>query len=188
MNFPAHVRVGDTVCWRESSSLGPLATSITSSRYQLTFHLRAKDPNVGQNSIVGTAYGEGWEFKIHRTITSTWEAGEWFWQAVATTDDDSYTIGSGRFDVLPDLSKTTNTGGFDPRTPSEIELEQVDSALQKLRTGAQEYSVGSRTFKRADLKDLLMYRAQLVARVNREKTAEKIRNGLGNPQTLHVRF
>ena len=187
MNFPQLIRAGDTVKWREIATSGPLGESITSDDWTLTFSLRAAGPASGAANIVGSAYSVGWEFSILKTVTADFESGDWFWQAVATKGAESFTVGSGGFTVLESLL-SSNPGSFDPRTKTEILRDKVQTAIEKIISGAQEYTIGGRTFKRAELKDLRVYHSQLTAQVNRAKKAQKIRNGLGDPTTLNVRF
>ena len=42
--------------------------------------------------------------------------------------------------------------------------------------------------KRYDLSELLVLKSQLKAEIVREKKADTIRNGLGNPHNLFIRF
>ena len=59
---------------------------------------------------------------------------------------------------------------------------------QHQRDGAQEYSIGNRTFKRVAMADLQLRRDRLKAIVVRERKAAMIANGLGDPHSLYVRF
>ena len=151
MNFPQSIRAGDTVKWREIATHGPLGESITSDDWTLTFSLRAAGPASGAANIVGSAYSVGWEFSILKTVTADFEAGDWFWQAVATKGAESFTVGSGGFIVLESL-QASNPGSFDPRTKTEILRDKVQTAIEKIISGAQEYTIGGRTFKRAELR------------------------------------
>ena len=53
---------------------------------------------------------------------------------------------------------------------------------------AQEYSIGNRTFKRIDIKELRELRKELISRVFSEKRYSLISQGKGDPKNLYVRF
>ena len=52
----------------------------------------------------------------------------------------------------------------------------------------QEYTIGGRSLKRYKMGELLQLRDNLKAEVDRERRAEKVRQGLGNPGVTRVRF
>ena len=74
------------------------------------------------------------------------------------------------------------------RSDAEIERDGIKEALAKFKDGAQEYSIGGRTFKRASIVDLQMRLDRLNAIIVRERKAAMIANGLGDPHSLYVRF
>ena len=54
--------------------------------------------------------------------------------------------------------------------------------------GAKQYTIGNRSFTAIDLAQLMEREAQLKAIVARERAAEKVAAGLGDPRNLFVRF
>ena len=65
----------------------------------------------------------------------------------------------------------------------------VKEAIRAIITNkASEYTIGDRTFKYADLSELRRRESQLKAEVVRERKANMIANGLGDPHNLFVRF
>jgi len=51
-----------------------------------------------------------------------------------------------------------------------------------------QYTIGSRSFTKLDLGELMERESKLKAEVKREQMADLIANGLGNPHNLFVRF
>jgi hypothetical protein len=129
----------------------------------------------------------------------TWTVAEsiaapttYYWQAIATKVSDSTktTLGSGSLTLEPSLAYTSAPGAFDGRSQAEKDLEAVQSAIRTLLAGGstKEYRIGNRTLKRYDMAELLQLEGKLKADVAREKQAEMIANGLGNPRNMFVRF
>jgi hypothetical protein len=85
---------------------------------------------------------------------------------------------------------TGTPGAFDDRSRAEIDLSYVETAIRTLSQGGmvQEYTIGNRNLKRYKMPELLQLRDVLKAEVDRERRAEKIRQGLGNPGVARVRF
>ena len=141
--------------------------------------------------MAGTVYGtEDWQFSISATDSSAFESGDWYWTAVATKTGSTITLGAGRLEVLPSLAYTGTPVAFDGRTQVEKDLEAVQTAIRTILNGGavKEYAIGNRNLKKYDLPDLLALETKLKAERNRERKAEMIANGLGNPFNVFVRF
>lgn len=189
MNIPAQIRAGDTVKWRDSSSVDNLGNPIDSGSWTLTYYLRFNKNNEGA-TVVGSAYGTGWEFTIAQGTSATLDAGQWFWQAEATKAGEHVTIGAGQLEVLPSLSYAGSPGAFDGRSQAQIDLDAVQAAIRAIITGGAvaEYTIGNRRLKKLEMTDLLALESTLKAQVKREQAAQLQANGLGNPHNLYVRF
>ena len=122
--------------------------------------------------------------------TLGFDAGLWTWQAIATYSTLQYTAGRGQFTVKSSAAYTGAPGAFDDRSRAEIDLSYVETAIRTLSQGGmvQEYTIGNRNLKRYKMPELLQLRDVLKAEVDRERRAEKIRQGLGNPGVARVRF
>lgn len=187
MNIPKKIYAGTTIKWRDDAAVGPLNESITSADWTLTFYLRTNSNHEG-HTVAGTSYGTGWEFTISATDSAGFDAGDWFFYAEATKGSEKFTLGNGRLEVLASLAYTGQPGAFDGRTAAEKERDDIEAALAKFKDGAQEYSIGNRTFKRVAMADLQMRLNRLNAIIVRERKAAMIANGLGDPHSLYVRF
>ena len=189
MKIPAQIRAGDTIKWRDDAGVDNLGNEISSSTWTLTYFLRTNTASEGA-TVVGVAYGTGWEFTIAAAISADFDAGEWYWQAQATSGSDKVTLGAGQLQVLAALSYTGTPGAVDGRSQVQQDLDAVQAAIRAIVAGgvAKEYTIGNRNLKKYDMADLLQLEAKLKAEVKREQMAELIANGLGNAHNLFVRF
>ena len=189
MNIPSQIRAADTIKWRDDAGVDNLGNAISSSDYTLTYYLRTNTASEGA-TVVGTAYGTGWEFTIASGTSTAFDAGQWFWQAVATKTGSTVTMGSGQLTVLRSLSYSGTPGAVDGRSQAQQDLAAVQAAIRAMISGGAvaEYSIGTRRLKKMEMADLLQLEGKLKAEVKREQMADLIANGLGNPHNLFVRF
>ncbi len=191
MRIPSQVRAGDTVRWRDPSVTDVFGAPLTSASHGLTYFLRTNTNHEGA-TVAGVAADSGWEFTISAVTSAAFDAGIWYFQAVATalSGGEKTTLGTGQFEVLPSLSYAGSPGAFDGRSQAQKDLEAVQGAIRSLMSGGavQEYRIGTRSLKRYELADLLALESKLKADVARENKAAMIANGLGNPHNLYVRF
>lgn len=189
MNIPFTIRAGDTIRWRDNASVDVFGSSIDSTAYSLTYWLRTNTASEGAN-VTGTAYGTGWEFAITAATSAAFDAGQWYWQAIASKTGSVITIGAGQIEVLAALSYAGTPGAVDGRTQAEKDLDAVQAAIRAIISGGAvaEYTIGNRRLKKQDMASLLQLEAKLKAEVKREQAAALIANGLGNPHNLFVRF
>jgi hypothetical protein len=188
VQIPATIRAGDTVKWRDQAGTDNLGNAIDSTSWTLTYYLRTNTATEGA-TVVGVAYGTGWEFTLSAATSAGLNAGTWYWQAVATSGSDKVTLGAGQLQVLAALEYSGTPGAFDGRSQAQQDLDAVQAAIRALISGgAKQYTIGSRSFTKVDLSDLMERESRLKAEVKREQMAELINNGLGNPHNLFVRF
>ena len=191
MKIPSAIRAGDTITWVDAPTVDTFGASIDSSNHSLVYYLRTNTAAEGA-TVTGTAEGQGWRFTITAGTSAGFDAGTWYFQAVATATvgGAKTTLGAGQLTVEPSLSYAGSPGAFDGRSQAQKDLEAVQAAIRSLMTGGavQEYRIGTRSLKRYELADLLALETKLKADVARENKAAMIANGLGNPHNLFVRF
>ena len=188
MRIPPTIRAGDTVAWRDDAAADALGNAITSSTWTLTYYLRANIASAGA-TVVGTAYGYGWETTLSATTTASLSAGTWYWQAIASRSTEKVTLGAGQLTVLQALSYTGTPGAVDGRSQSRQDLEAVQAAIRALiSSGSKAYTIGNRQLTKLDLPSLIERESYLKGLVAREEAAERVANGLGDPRNLFVRF
>lgn len=186
MKIPASARNLDTVSWVDD----PTGTGINSTQHVLRYYLRGNTTGAGE-TLTGSASGTGWEFTwaINESITAT---TNYAWQAIAEALSGGAltTVGTGSITLLPSLAYTGSPAAFDGRSQAQQDLDAVQAAIRARISGGavDEYTIGNRRLKRMELTDLLMLESRLKAEVARERSAEMIANGMGNPRNLFVRF
>lgn len=187
-SFPDQIRPGDTVIWRTDETTTPTLDPIRSTGgWALNTYVRFPVAT-GATQSTGATYGSGWESTLSAGVTALFPTGQrGSWQSVATLGAVAYTIASGSFDVLANL---TAAGAVDARSQARQDLDACQAAIRAVIAGggAQEYRIGTRMVKRYDLAELLQLEGQLKAEVAREEAAEAVASGRGNPFNLFVRF
>lgn len=186
---PDTIYAGDTVIFDVPAFNDSIGTEISSGSYTLTWYARTNTASEGA-TIVGVAESTGWRVTVPSSTTAGFDAGLWTWQAIATSGSLQYTAGRGQFTVKATLEYSGDPTAFDDRSRAQIDLDYVEAAIRTLAQGGvvQEYAIGGRSLKRYKMAELLQLRDSLKAEVDRERRAEKIKQGLGNPGVTRVRF
>jgi hypothetical protein len=186
---PELIYAGDTVIFDVPEFTDSIGTTVSSGTYTLKWYARTNTASEG-TTITATAQSTGWRVTVPAATTLGFDAGLWTWQAIATYSTLQYTAGRGQFTVKSSAAYTGAPGAFDDRSRAEIDLSYVETAIRTLSQGGmvQEYTIGNRNLKRYKMPELLQLRDVLKAEVDRERRAEKIRQGLGNPGVARVRF
>ena len=189
MTVPAEIRAGDTVQWIEPAAVDLDGNPATSATWTLSTFLRTNTASEGA-TVTGTARSDGgWDMAISATTSGAFDAGQWYWQTRISSGATVITVGSGTTLVVAALSYAGAPGAVDGRSQAEQDLEAVQAAIRSLISkGAKQYTIGSRSFTANDLGQLMEREAQLKAIVARERAAEKVAAGLGDPRNLFVRF
>jgi len=190
MRIPTQIRDLDTVTWLDEPTVDVFGLALDSSTHTLQYFLRANASGAAE-TLLGVAEGSGWLFtwQVSESVSS---ATTYFWQAVATATvgGAKTTLGAGSLVLQPSLAYTGTPGAYDGRSQAELDLAAVQAAIRSLMAGGavSEYKIANRSLKRYELADLIMLESKLKADVAREKQAEMIANGLGNPRNMFVRF
>ena len=190
MTFPTTIRAGDYVQWRIPASQDVFGNSISSPDWSVIYYLRTNTGPLGA-TVNSSAYNDGFQFTIASNVTTTFAAGDWFYQAIANKSGaEKQTIYTGSFEVLKSLEYSGTALNYDGRSQVEKDLETIQTAIRNIISGGgvQEYKIGTRSAKKYELKELLMLESRYKAELVREKQGEMIANGLGNPRATFVRF
>jgi hypothetical protein len=189
MRIPSTIRAGDTITWRDDATVDNLGNAITSSTHTLRYYLRTNTASEGA-TVTAAAFGNGWESTISATTSAAFDAGTWYWQAIASAGSSVITIGVGQLAVVAALAYTGTPAAVDGRSQAEQDLAAVQTAIRSIISGGgvQKYTIGSRSVEKMKLEDLLTLESRLKAEVAREQKANAIANGLGNPHAMFVRF
>ena len=193
MNIPATITAGDSVSWSDlATTCGD--TTISSPTWALTYYLRMNTAGEGA-TVTGAADATGgWDLTIAAATTADFNAGTWYWQAQASYGGQVITLASGSLQVLSSLAYTGTPAALDGRSDAEKDLEAVQTAIRTIVAGGvSQYSVGAmggsgRSATKLSLSSLMERESYLKGIVARERAAEKIAAGLGDPRNLFVRF
>lgn len=186
MRIPDQLTAGDSISWKDDAARDNLGNAVTCADWTLTYYIRGEKAL----SVVGAPDGQGWLTTISASQSATLTKGSYFWQAVATKGSDRITLGSGTLTVAADLSFSGDVGTFDGRTEAEKALAAIDAEINARLTGgmAEEYTIGNRSLKKTPMRDLVALQSRYKTIVTRERQAQKIAQGLGNPRAMYVRF
>jgi hypothetical protein len=179
LNIPSELFAGDSATWKDAATVDRLNAVIDSAwtlKYVISFPTAV--------TLTATTDGSGWSTTISKTNTAV-AAGDYYWQAYAELSTRRESLGSGVLKIRPAAADAV-TG----KSQAQTDLDTVEAAIRSLTasTGAQEYSIAGRSFKRAQLSELIVWRDRLKSIVRNEKKADRIKNGLGNPNNVFVRF
>jgi len=189
VTVPALITAGSTSVWIEPAATDPAGDPATSATWTLQIAFRTNTAGEGA-TVTGSARSDGgWDVSLSAATTTSWDAGTWYWQRRITSGSDVVITGSGTTTISPSLAFTGDPTAFDGRSQAEKDLEAVQAAIRAIISkGAKSYSIGSRSFTATDLGQLMQREAQLKAIVARERAAEKVAQGLGDPMSMFVRF
>ena len=128
---------------------------------KVPYYLRTNTAGEGHTSV-GSAFATGWEFTISATDSAGFDAGDWYWCAIAEKSGEKYKLGQGQFEVKQTLVYTGTPVAIDYRSQAEKDLAAVTAAIRAMVDDkAKEYSIGDRTFKRIELPLLIARESQL---------------------------
>lgn len=193
MRIPPILTAGDSATWRDDAFGDALGASVDSSVYTLTYSLRGPVAGAAAD-LVGTASGTGWSFVLASAQSAALNTGstaaKWYWGAYASKAGGvRLTAGTGTLNVRPNLAGISGVS-YDGRSANEQTLAAINAEIDaRINGGATlEYSIGTRSLKKEPMSALLELQSRYQLRVSRERRAQQIANGLGNPQRLGVRF
>ena len=191
MTFPLEIRAGDLIQWRLAATRDVFGNIISSPDWSVIYYLRTNSVPLGA-TVNSSAFNDGFEFSIASNVSATFVQGDWYYQAVANESgqEKKQTIATGAFKVLPSLEFSGVANNFDGRSQVEKDLVTIQAAIRNIISGGvvQEYKIGTRSAKKYELSELIMLESRYKAELIREKQAELIANGLGNPRATFVRF
>lgn len=184
MNIFTSIRVGDSTSWIDNPTYDNLGRSLDSGDWDLTYSIRGATAL----DLTAVAEGSGWKTSISAVQSSTLEPGTYYWQAFAVNGSERITLGAGSFTVEANLFAESD--GYDGRTQLQKDYDAINAAIRTMIAGGavSEYTIGNRSLRKMDLSDLIIWRDKLGIEVAREKRAQQMANGLGDPSTVWVRF
>lgn len=123
--------------------------------------------------------------QVGNSTTANWAAGEYSWWSYVETGTERYTVDSGLVKILPNPASITP---HDLRSHARKMLDAVEAAIEALNLKAKAYTIGSRSYTRAELPELITLRDRYRREVADEDAREKLAAGLPNPRDVYIRF
>lgn len=147
----------------------------------LTLHLRGPK----QIDVTSTADGTKHVLTAPASVTTAWQAGDYWYTLRATDGDEVVEIDTGNLRILPDLVNAPD--GFDGRSEWEIGLAAIDAVIARRATLDQErYRINNRELYHTPIGDLLKLRAYYAMKVKQECARKSGRKQFG--RQINVRF
>lgn len=185
MKIPAELTAGVSATWLDDPLTDNEGREISPAEgWALSYAIRGAT----QLTVAASTEGNQWRSSVSTTETGALVAGTYYWQAFVSKDAERLMIGAGQIKVLADLDAISDV--YDGRSQAEKDLDSVRAAIRAILSGGavSEYTIGGRSLRKYALADLIMLEEKLKRDVAQEKRAEKIRNGLGDPSSVYVRF
>ncbi len=136
-------------------------------------------------TLTATTSGSDFLISVATATTAAVPPGLWFWQRRVSKGSEAYTIGSGRFTVLPNLATST----ADPRSRTKRILDLLDANMETAAIqGELSITVDGVALSYRSFDEVIRARARLDVQYQRELAAERAARGLGNRNTIHTRF
>ena len=192
MRIPTTLTAGDSTAWVDYPFADALGSPVDATAYTLSYSLRGPVAGTGLD-LTGAVQGTGWAFALSTAQSAALNTSTgktlWYWQAYATKAGVRLTAGDGQLVVRPNLAGI-NAGTFDGRSNAEQILATVETAILARINGdaVTEYTIGNRSLKKEPMANLIQLRDKYRLIVSRERKGQAIKNGLGNPTRLGVRF
>jgi hypothetical protein len=190
VNIPPIIVQGDSVTWRDVPTQDNLGNPITSPSWTLTWYFAGHGHGL---TVVSTAYAGGWETSLTSVqtaalVVTTTSQHAYSWQATASLGSTKHTIGTGVLSIQQNIATANNN--YDGRSQAEIDLAAVQAEIRARIAGGMtvEYSIGTRRLRKEAMSALLELESRLKMIVSKERQAQSIANGLGDPRNTFVRF
>jgi hypothetical protein len=186
LNTPFQIVIGDHVAWRSgdifiTDNQGK-ALPLDPATHTLTWKFGKEGSSF---ELTSTQVDSDYLTVIPTATSQDLTAGDYYYHVLATVEGETKFIFAGTMKVVAAIAE-----GTDARTSTQKLLDAVNAAIQTILDGGavQSYSIKGRNLARMGMGELMALRDQLKVEVAREKSAESIAQGLGDPRKLYVRF
>lgn len=178
---PNEIRAGTTVSWQRND----LSADYPASSYTLKYYLVNASVKI---TITASANGDNYQVSLAKATTAAYTVGKYEWSAVVDNGTVAYEIDKGTIEILTDYSAAGITK-FDYRTSAQTIYEAVSAVIEGRATQDQEsYSIQGRALSKTPIADLLLLRSTFKSIWEKEKTAERLKNGGESRNRIKVRF
>lgn len=168
--IPAQFTAGDSVIWTDTVFVDPSGGTGDSTNYALQYVFAGL--MIAPITVASVAQGSAWQTTISKAVSATFAAGDYSWEAQASSTANRFTLATGRVTVKPDLAAVGL--GYDGRTQAEIALDQARSAFSNFSASGgrvRSYTIGHRSMTFDNLADIQTQVTYWERRVEAEKIA-----------------
>lgn len=180
---PTEIVAGTLVQWKRPDLIEdyPIAT------YDLIYRFRLKNGTGQDQTITATNSGGDYLATLTGATTSSWVAGEYYWQSFISRKSDSALLIIGNGELL--LQPTLDQNGADLRTHAVIMLAKINSLLEgRADKDVNSYSIQGRSLSKLSITDLITWRDYYRKEVAKEKQTAAIAAGKSSGATIKARF
>lgn len=147
--------------------------------FALVLYLRGP----GAYTITATEDGDEHVFEATPAATADWAHGEYSYTVRASDGTDTFEVESGRVPIRPDLASAG--AGYDGRSHARKALDAIEAVINKRASLDQErYRINNRELYRTPLAELVKFRAQYRAEVQREENKLRGKSRFGSVKVV----
>mgnify|MGYP001174207642 CR=1 FL=1 len=186
MPLPATLIAGDSASWTDEPYVDAAGRRYDAAGYALTYELRGPGAPL---TLSAQTDGQGWKTSLTTSASAALTAGLWFWAAILTATGERITIARGQVEVTAD--PVAQAAGYDGRSQAERALADAETALASFKSSQgkiKKYTIGARSMEFYAAAEILEVISYWRTKVQNERAAKSISDGLGNPKNLMVRF
>ncbi len=189
MSLPLKIVLGDTTEWEHGPVCDEAGNDLLPSEWDLKYYFR-KASGVADDVITveGTADGDIWTFSNLFAVNIAKGTYYFAVKAINIADDEIIkTVANGSVTMIASI---LDAATFDGRSQARQDLEAVQAAMRAIIAGGavQSYTIGTRQLQKMRMEDLILLESKLKSEVVREEKSETMKQGLGDPSNLYVRF
>lgn len=175
---PLSFTAGETVEWKKH-----IDGYLPKDNWKLSYSFRSSGDKF---DVEAEPKDDHYYIHLEAEETAKHKPGIYWWQAAVSKGNSSYLVGEGTLEVKPELAVLDT---YDGRS----HVKQVLDALEALILGKASrdqlsYSISGRSLSRLSPAELLKWRDLYKAEYAREIQQLRISQGLGNNNTIKVRF
>ncbi|KZK96436.1 hypothetical protein PsAD5_02629 [Pseudovibrio sp. Ad5] len=178
---PKVMRAGDFASWRRDD----LAQTFPPDDHTLSYVGTLEGEAPEKIEFTATALEGGFFVSLGADENGDWTSGVYQWAAFITRDSDGArkTVGSGRFEVLPDLA---SGDAIDLRSHNRRMLEQIEALLEgRAKSNVASYEIAGRKLTKLTPKELADWHTHYRKLVRIE---DRKRTGRGSHHLRKVEF
>lgn len=179
---PKEFYQGDTVKWKRTDLPDYPATLWT-----LKYFFRGPSTK----DITATADGDNYSITIAAVDSEKWSEGDYWWQAYGEKGTgqniERYAVGEGRLQVIQKFAMVYDE--YDGRSHVKKVLDAIELAIEGRASRTDlEYEIAGRRIQHMGPEELIKWHSHYKYLYDQEKSAEKIKEGLGTGNKVLVRF